>query len=318
MSHTEELDLEASTTLMNLLKDFEDKFKPYVLTNVKEIGGRDKKEEKYCKGSDASIVDICWEGQRGYVSKKLHSIFFERATKLDGMKCMLLKFCKEIQLVSELQHENVVKFVGMYYETTEFLVSRSLPVLVMEKMPFSLSQYINTFRYQKIPQYDIITILCDVVRGLVYLHEDKMVVHGDLSSNNVLLQVAEDFHAKIADFGSAQVLDNPETCHKLVVKPGTLDFMPIEALTDPPCYTMTIDVFSFGCVIIHLTTGQWPTPQGEMFKASELDRRQWLLDKMGETHLLLPIVKKCLEVKEMRPNSKDILKSLLEIKCSNK
>jgi len=314
MSHNEKLDSEASTKLMNLLKDFEDKFNPHILTNVKEIGSRDKKEEKYCKGSDASIVDICWKGQRGYVGKKLHPIFFEPATKLDGMKRMLLKFCKEIELVSELKHENVVKFVGMYYETTKFLVSRLLPVLVMEKMPFSLSKYIDTFKM--IPNNDIITILCDVVRGLVYLHEDKMVVHGDLSSNNILL--AEDFHAKIADFGSAQVLDKPGICHNLVVKPGTLDFMPIEALTDPPCYTMTIDVFSFGCVIIHLTAGQWPTPEGEMFKASELDRRQRFLDKMGEALFLLPIVKRCLEVKEMRPTSKDILKSLSEIQCSNK
>ena len=307
--------VEATTTLTNVLKDFEGKFKPWILTNVKEIG-RDKKEEKYREGSDAIIVDICWEGRRGYVSKKIHSIFFKPATELDGMKCMLLKFCKEIKLVSELKHENVVKFEGMYYETTnKVLVAPLLPVLVMEKMPFSLAQYIDTFQYENIPKYDVITILCDIARGLIYLH-DKMIVHGDLSSNNILL--SEDFHAKIADFGSAQVLDKPGMCHELEVKPGTLDFMPTEALIDPPCYTVTIDVFSFGCVIIHLTTGQWPTPAGEMFKASELDRRQKFLAIMGESHFLLPIVKRCLEVKDIRPISKDIFISLSEIKCSNK
>ena len=236
----------------------------------------------------------------------MHPIFFEPTTKLEGMKYMLLKFCKEIKLVSELKHENIVKFVGMYYEINESLVAPVLPVLVMERMPFSLTEYIDEFGHKNIPEYDVINILCDVARGMMYLHEVKMVVHSDLSSNNILL--AENFHAKIADFGSAQVLDKPGMCHKLEVKPGTLDFMPTEALIDPPCYTVTLDVFSFGCVIIHLTTGQWPT----------LHRRLEFLSMMGDSHLLLPIVKRCLEVKETRPTSRDILMPLLEIKCSNK
>ena len=33
---------------------------------------------------------------------------------------------------------------------------------------------------------------------------------------------------------------------------GTQEFMPPEALEDPPQYDLSVDVFSFGCVIIHL------------------------------------------------------------------
>ena len=294
-----------------MLKDFEDKFETHVLTNVKETGhglGIKEAAAKYRKGSYGTIVDITLEGQSGYVSKKLHPIFFR--PDVDGMEHILLKFCQEIMLMKELDHENVVKFVGIYYENINTTL---LPVIVMEKMPFSLKQYIDMFGYKEIPENDVINILCDVARGLVYLHEVKTVVHGDLSSSNILL--SEHFHAKIADFGSAQVL---KMGHKLVRQPGTPAFMPTEALTDSPCYTVSLDVFSLGCVIIHLTTGQWPIPRGDMLKDGDLHQPQHFLAMMGGSHFLLPIVQKCLEVKETRPTSKDVLISLSEIKCSNK
>jgi len=298
--------MEAASVLMKVLKDFKGHYKTQCLANVKETG-RNEKEAKYREGSYATIVDITWEGRSGYVSKKLDPIFF--IPDVDGMEHMLMKFCQEIMLVKELDHENVVKFVGKYFENNTTL----LPVMVMEKMPFSLTEYIDMFGYKEIPENDVINILCDVARGLVYLHEVKTVVHGDLSLNNILL--AENFHAKIADFGSAQVL---KIGHKLIRQPGTLAFMPTEALTDPPCYTVSLDVFSLGCVIIHLTTGQWPTPRGDLFKVNDLDQRQHFLAMMGGSHFLLPIVQKCLELKETRPTSKDVLISLSEIKCSNK
>ncbi|XP_065890890.1 uncharacterized protein [Dysidea avara] len=251
-----------------------------------------------------------WKGQQ-YVGKKLHSIFFTPEIDVKDMERMLTKFCEEIKLISVLKHENVIKIVGIFYQNNgppndSFL----LPVLIMEKMPFSLTKYIETF--QQMPEPEIITILHDVSRGLTYLH-DKMVIHGDLSSNNILL--TSNF---CADFGSAQVLGDSRACHaptKLVVQPGTPSFMPPEALKDPPCYTVSVDVFSLGCVIIHLTTCQWPTPEGEILKISELDRRQMFISMMSNS-ALLPIVKECLEVKEKRIACKDILQFLSTIKCS--
>ncbi|XP_065903237.1 uncharacterized protein [Dysidea avara] len=301
-------------TLTNTLKEFEGYFTPHVIRNVKEIG-RDEVERKYREGADAIIVDLDWEEQR-YVGKKLHSIFFKPNTQLEGMKCMLAKFCKEIKLVSELDHKNVVTFVGVYYITAPSSEnSFLLPVLVMEKMPFSLTKYIDTFRH--IPETDIINILCDVARGLIYLHDDKRVVHGDLSSNNILL--TSSFCAKIADFGSAQVVNQSRvSATPLVIQPGTPDFMPPEALIDPPCYTISVDVFSFGCVIIHMTTCKWPTPTVIVSEASELERRQEFILLMRNSHFLLSIVKKCLDIKEKRPSCRDLLLCLSEIRAAPK
>jgi len=158
----------------------------------------------------------------------------------------------------------------------------------MEKVSFSLTQYMDTFK--SISEADVVNVLWDIAKGLVYLHENK-VVHCDLSSNNILLTF--NFCAKFADFGSALTLGGRDG---VVIQPAasTLAFMPPEVLMDHPCYTVSVDVFSFGCIIIHMIACKW---QGEMLEASELERRQHLIDLMRDS-FLISIVKTCLDVKE--------------------
>ena len=38
--------------------------------------------------------------------------------------------------------------------------------------------------------------------------------------------------------------------------PGTLDFMPPEALEDKPQYDTSLDVFSYGGIILHTVNGE--------------------------------------------------------------
>ena len=157
----------------------------------------------------------------------------------------------------------------------------------------------------------------DVSKGLVYLHEEMQVAHRDLSSKNILLTAR--LSAKIADLGSARVLDRPGgwASHvQLTTQPGTTDFMPPEALEESPKYTVSVDVFSFGCVTIHLCTHKWPTPIGKTTEGkiiSEFGRRQKYISDMNYSYLL-PIIKHCLEEQTTkRPTSRYLL-SLLEAK----
>lgn len=49
-------------------------------------------------------------------------------------------------------------------------------------------------------------ILCDITKGLRYLHESTpKVIHGDLKARNVLID--SQFRAKIADFGLVTILN---------------------------------------------------------------------------------------------------------------
>ncbi|XP_065897483.1 uncharacterized protein [Dysidea avara] len=275
------------------------------MVHVIEIG-QDQNDKEYRQGADAIVVDLDWKEQR-YIGKKLHSIFFQHDTDFECMESMLRKFSREIMLLSELKHENIISFIGVHYSRFDD-VSRPrgaffLPMLVMERVPFSLTQYIDTFT--QISDADVVNVLCDIARGLVYLHEDHQVVHSDLSSNNILL--TSKFHAKIADFGSAQRLGEQHCSTQLVKQPaaGTPAFMPPEALMDPPCYTLSVDIFSFGCIIVHMITHKWP----DMLEASGLERRQHLIDMMRDS-FLLSTVKTCLDVKEKRPACKELLADL--------
>ena len=225
------------------------------------------------------------------------------------MKSLLRNFYKEIKVLSRLNHDNIVKFYGLYHKSSGTL---TLPVLEMEKMEFSLTQCIESHKQDCTSKSDV--ILSDVAKGLFYLHEggnDSPLAHRDLTSNNVLL--TSKFRAKIADFGSARMLDLPPST-KLTVCPGTPDFMPPEALEDPPRYTIKVDIFSFGCVVIHLECGQWPTPAGAARDGcliSEIERRKKWIAMMGDSHSLLPIVTQCLENDmEKRPSSYDLLNFL--------
>ena len=87
--------------------------------------------------------------------------------------------------------------------------------------------------------------------------------------------------------------------------PGTLVFMAPEALEEKPVYGPPLDVFSFGGVILHITTQQWPDPKGikqidpitrKRIMLFEVERRQHYLDMMvgGDTELKR-LVESCLE-----------------------
>ena len=279
---------------------FSPELKPYVLEGVVE-------EIDYRHGSDAVVIDshinLDWQGTR-CVGELIHPIFFEAGS---GIQKVLEKFFKEIKLLSKMNHPNIVKFLGIYYKQDPSL-SMELPVLVTERMECSLTQYLNTLGKGSIPEDLMLNILLDVSKGLVYLHEEMKVAHRDLSSNNVFL--ACDMSAKIADLGSARVVDRSGGW-ATYVGPRISNFMPPEVLEDPPRYTTAVDVFSFGCVIIHLCTHKWPeptcVPKGEFI--TEIMRRQKYLDEMNGS-CLLPMVMLCLTESSKRPASAHVMSSL--------
>ena len=51
----------------------------------------------------------------------------------------------------------------------------------------------------------------------------------------------------------------PSGLQKQAQAPGSVVFMPPEALSDNPQYGKPIDVFSVGCVCVHLISMEWPT-----------------------------------------------------------
>ena len=175
-----------------------------------------------------------------------------------------------------------------------------LPMLVMEYLPLSLTQCLET--HQDLPLQIKYSILLDVAKGLNYLHcKRPPIVHRDLTANNILL--TSNFIAKISDLGVSRMIDTFKL-QRHTAAPGNIVVMPPEALKDNPSYDHKLDVFSYGCLILHVFTHQWPVPTAQYVRkrnhhgmyilVSEWDRRSKYTEQISNDPFR-PFVKCCLE-----------------------
>lgn len=107
-------------------------------------------------------------------------------------------------------HENLVKLHAISIEETK---SNEITVyLIMELMNKDLKQIVFNEK-QKLCKLKKYEILCDVLKGLAYLH-DSNYVHCDLKMQNILLDQKN--KAKISDFGLAKTLRTGNTKKSLI------------------------------------------------------------------------------------------------------
>ena len=190
------------------------------------------------------------------------------------------------------------------------------PALLMEIMWISLTDFLASIVANKQSHHDKFNILRDVACGLQYIHE-KGIIHCDLTADNILL--SESSTAKLADFGLA-IFDQQSIVRYL---PESLDHLPPEMFEpySKASYSTKVDVFSFGCVIIHMFTQERPVPDfdkyvniseiGKCKTYSEVERRLDCLKKFKKkvnTIKLLDTVFSCLQDNpDCRPTAPSLL-----------
>ena len=257
-------------------------------------------------------------GCENYAAKQIHSILLETVS-IEEKRAVRDSFLKECHQCSTLRHPNIVQFIGVYYPDSHSV----LPVMVMELMDTSLRDYVKT---PNISMKLKISVLYDISQGLSFLHNrTSPIIHRDLSPNNILLSC--DSVAKISDLGVAKVVKagTKNTKSKLTKAPGTTDFMPPEALADDPTYSIGLDVFSYGGLILHTVNQEWPTPIGRVecdhkmtaIKVlTEIERRQKYLDMMtAQAEVLKSLVVRCLKNDPAeRPTTANVLEVLKGLK----
>ena len=246
-------------------------------------------------GASGRILEARWEGTVVAI-KETHSVFNE-ASEVE-FQSLKRNFLRECEQSSRLRHPNIVRFLGIYYPP-----GARIPSLVMERLHCSLTNLLEQNSF--LPIGTKLSIIHDVALGLRYLHtHTPPIIHRDLSSNNVL--ISRGLEGKIGDLGTARLVD-PRKQSRMSKAPGTVDFMPPEALAagDNIKYGRELDVFSFGCVMLHALSHQWPTPSEpvvtdpvtlEMKAQSEVDRRNFYFDIIngGKADTLIPLIKSCL------------------------
>ena len=274
------------------------------------------KNDELGSGSYGAVCKAMW-GQRLCAAKLLHPIFFHSTDP--GFVTTRSRFEQECQFLNGMKHPHIVEYLGTSHDPDSGLL-----VLLMELMDESLTHFLERSR-QPLAFHIEVDLCHDIAQALVYIHS-KEIIHRDLSGSNVLLLAGR---AKITDFGQSKLLDANRRMTPLTMCPGTLAYMPPEALREPPVYSKKIDCFSFGVLQVQIMTCLFPdpgpakqvvvdprSPTGTMeMPVLDSERRKSHIDLIDPTHPLLPTVLSCLSYSEKdRPSAQDLCRQLIAVK----
>ncbi|KAJ4723871.1 putative Receptor protein kinase [Melia azedarach] len=229
-------------------------------------------DDEYCigKGGQASVYKAELSSGDIIAVKKFYSPI------PDGIANQQ-EFLNEIKALTEIRHRNIVKFLGFCsHPQNSFLV---YGYLERGSLATTLSNDATTNEFGWKVRMNVIK---DVADALSYLHHDCFppIVHRDLSSNNVLLDV--EYVAHVSDFGTAKLL-NPDSSN-LTKLAGTYGYVAPEL-----AYTMKVteqcDVYSFGVLTLEVIKGKHPRDFLSSISSSSIDIT---LNEMLDTRLPHP------------------------------
>lgn len=201
------------------------------------------------------------------------------------------KFQKEALNLSRLEHSNIVRVTDSFEDNGTFYY-------VMDYIEGeNLNDYI---KHNHVSRQEAVDIIRDVAKALMYMHEEKHMLHLDLKPGNIMRR-ASDGHIFLIDFGLSKHYSNngqPETSTTIGL--GTAGYAPIEQANQAKNgeFRPTIDVYALGATFYKLLTRETPPAASELVSDDELlaknlkqhNVRKQLSDVV--TQAMLPNVKK--------------------------
>ncbi|XP_074559829.1 MAP3K epsilon protein kinase 1-like [Curcuma longa] len=149
---------------------------------------------------------------------------------------------QEIDLLKNLNHKNIVKYLGSIKTKTHLHI-------VLEYVDIgSLANIIKPNKFGPFPEPLVAVYIAQVLEGLVYLHEQG-VIHRDIKGANIL--TTKEGLVKLADFGVATKLTEADVNAHSVF--GTPYWMAPEVI-EMSGVSAASDIWSVGCTVIELLT----------------------------------------------------------------
>lgn len=154
---------------------------------------------------------------------------------------------KEADLLSILNHPNIVSYFGSYTIEGTLLI----------EMEFcsggSLSSFLSRMRdtgIQPLLEEDILVLFRQIMCALTYL-DDKNILHRDLKTGNIFMtDQSVGCTVKVGDFGIAKVLTTERQNASTVI--GTPDMFSPEVCAGKR-YTKKSEIWSAGCILYEMT-----------------------------------------------------------------
>jgi CheY-like chemotaxis protein/tRNA A-37 threonylcarbamoyl transferase component Bud32 len=156
------------------------------------------------------------------------------------------RFFKEAKTAGQLNHPNIIRVLEHGYAREE-----NIPYLVME--------YFDGQTLKKVVQSKVkldlkakVNIILQIARAIDVSHKHK-IIHRDIKPDNIM--ITEDGHAKLADFGIAQLPDSEQTNVMKII--GTPYYLAPEGYNSPKVGSQA-DIYSLGTVAYELWLGSRP------------------------------------------------------------
>ncbi|RKP11679.1 kinase-like domain-containing protein [Piptocephalis cylindrospora] len=172
-------------------------------------------------------------------------------------KTMFLALQKEINFLEDLYHENIVRYLGSEMADGFFNI-------LLEYVPGgSVSSMLSS--YGAFSESLVRTFVKQILAGLGYLH-DREIIHRDIKGGNIL--VDNKGVVKISDFGISQKVDEGEGGRGLARASlqGSVFWMAPEVVKKQH-YTRKADIWSLGCLVVEMFTGEHPFPEADQMQA---------------------------------------------------
>ncbi|EKM83531.1 hypothetical protein AGABI1DRAFT_103706 [Agaricus bisporus var. burnettii JB137-S8] len=154
----------------------------------------------------------------------------------------------ESETLRELDHPNIVQYLGCENSTTALSV-------FLEYVPggtiATLLHKFGRFREEITKSF-----IKQILEGLDYLHANG-IIHRDLKPDNILVEPTG--ICKISDFGISKRVEHIHTPRGHTLIKGTVHYMAPEVVgTKGKGYDGRIDIWSVGCMLMEMWTGEKP------------------------------------------------------------
>ena len=174
-----------------------------------------------------------------------------------------VKFQKEAINLSRLDHPNIVRVTDSFSENGTFYYV----------MDYIEGQNLNDYvKSHHVYEAEATSIIKSVADALIYMHEEKHMLHLDLKPGNVMRR-NNDGHIFLIDFGLSKHFSEdgqPETSTTIGL--GTAGYAPIEQGNRAKNgeFRPTIDVYALGATFYKLLTRETPPPASDLVSDDEL------------------------------------------------
>ncbi|KAI5070848.1 hypothetical protein GOP47_0015191 [Adiantum capillus-veneris] len=157
------------------------------------------------------------------------------------------EFLNEVNLITSVQHKNLVRLLGCCVEGLERMLVYEY--LLNKSLDFFLARGNRILNWST--RYGIVV---GMAKGLAYLHEEShtQIIHRDIKPSNILLD--DQLNPVIADFGLARLVKDDAT-HVNTGVAGTIGYLAPEYALNG-VLSEKVDVFSFGLVTLEVITGK--------------------------------------------------------------